>query len=367
MMGGPAEPKLENMQTLWQVVKLLNSSLNLKKVLEMALDQAMKVVDAEAGTLWLINAEEPDILEPVIAKGPKADGLKGFRLKVGEGMAGWVTEHRTSQFVMDVQNDERWSQKYDQKSGFVTRSLLCVPLITQTDCIGCLQLINKLGDKLFDENDLELCESLSGVIAVAIENGRLYTDLQMMLTGILQTLSSAIDARDPYTQGHSQRVSEYSVVIGKALKMSANGLEILQRAALLHDVGKIGVRDHVLLKQGPLNDEEYAAMKEHPRFGEKILADINPKRLVEDLRIGASYHHERYDGRGYPYNIAEEEIPLIARIIAIGDAYDAMTSDRPYRKALPKAIALEEIGRNKGSQFDPALADLFIEEMQKEV
>lgn len=365
-MASPAEPKLENMHTLWKVVKLLNSSLNLNNVLEIALDQTMQVVDAEAGTLWLLNTEETDILEPVIAKGPKADGLKGFRLKAGEGMAGWVTQHRTSQFVMDVENDERWSQKYDQKSGFVTRSLLCVPLITQTDCIGCLQLVNKLGDKLFDENDLELCESLSGIIAVAIENGRLYTDLQMMLNGLLQTLSSAIDARDPYTQGHSRRVSEYSLIIGKALQMTTNELEILERAALLHDIGKIGVRDHVLLKQGPLNDEEYALMKEHSRFGEKILADIIPKRLVEDLRIGASYHHERYDGRGYPYNIAKQEIPLIARIIAIADAYDAMTSDRPYRKALPRKVALEEIKRNKETQFDPELAELFIREMQKE-
>ncbi len=364
-MGNKLEPKLENMQTLWQIVNLLNSSLDINEVLEIALDQAMRVVDAEAGTLWLVNSEEADILEPVIAKGPKADNLKGLKLKMGEGMAGWVTEHKTSQFVMDVQNDERWSQRFDQTSGFITRSLLCVPLITQSSCIGCLQLVNKLGDKLFDENDLELCESLSGVIATAIENGQLYTDLKIMLTGFLRTLSAALDARDPYTQGHSERVSDYSLMIGKTLQMSAEELEILERAALLHDIGKIGVRDDILLKQTPLDDEEFKIMKEHPKWGEKILDDIMPKKLVKDLCIGASFHHERYDGRGYPHGKMQEEIPLIARIIAIADTFDAMTSDRPYRKGLDKMVALEEIERCKGTQFDPALADLFINAMLK--
>lgn len=363
-MENTLERKLENMQTLWQVVRLLNSSLNLNEVLEIALNQAMQVVDAEAGTLWLLNDEQ--YLEPVIAKGPKADNLKGLKLKLGEGIAGWVTENKKSQFIMDVQGDERWAQRFDQKSGFITRSILCVPLVTQTSCIGCLQLVNKNGEKLFDENDLELCESLSGVIAVAIENGQLYTDLKNMLTGFLRSLSAALDARDPYTRGHSVRVSQYSLIIGKALNLSPEELETLERAALLHDIGKIGIRDNVLLKQSPLDDEEFKLMKEHPKLGEKILGDIVPQRLVRELCLGASYHHERYDGRGYPYGMAQEDIPLIARIIAIADTFDAMTTDRPYRKGLDKLVALQEIERCKGTQFDPILADLFIRELQKE-
>jgi len=357
--------KLEQRETLWEIVKLLNNTLNLEQVLDTALTQAMAVVNAEAGTIWLNENGSYDYIYPVLARGPKADGLKGLKLKMGEGMAGWVTANGQAQMVSDVLNDPRWAKRFDQSTGFITRSLLCVPLSTQKATIGCLQLVNKCDGQLFNAGDLELCQALAGIMAIAIDNSRLYTDLKTMFTSFLTTLTATLDARDPYTRGHSERVSKYSMMIGRAINLPSEKLEVLERAALLHDIGKIGIRDHILLKESPLDNDEYAIMKTHASIGYKILQDIQPAYLVKDLCLGAAYHHERFDGRGYPYGIKEADIPLIARIIAVADTFDAMTTDRPYRKGLAPEVAFAELRRCAGTQFDPQLVEVFIAEYSK--
>ena len=357
--------RTQDLEALWEIAQMLHTSLNLEQVLEMALTQAMKVVNAEAGTLWL-NDQNNELIYPVLAKGPKADGLRGLQLKIGEGMAGWVTEQGQSQMVSDVTADPRWAQRFDQSTGFITRSLLCVPLLTPNSCIGCMQLVNKLDGNLFDEDDLNLCEALAGVIGIAVDNSRLYTDLKTMFKSFLVTLASAIDARDPYTRGHSERVSQYSLMMGKALGLSEEELEVLERAAFLHDIGKIGIRDHILLKESPLDNNEFQVMKAHTSIGCNILQGIQPAHLVKEISLGAACHHERYDGNGYPGGIKGQEIPLHARIMAIADTFDAMTTDRPYRKGLPRETALQEVQRCAGGQFDPKLVDIFLTQMKKE-
>jgi len=366
-LSDPSLMKYENSIMLWEIAKSLNSSLELDIILEKALEQVMKVVEAEAGTIWLRSSEDQDSLYPVLIKGPKKAELKNFKLKVGEGLVGWVTQNKQSQLIADVATDPRWSSRFDQSSGYKTRTLLCIPLTAQKSCIGCFQLVNKLKDKKFTVEDLELCETLSGIIAMAIDNGRLYTDLKTMLKGFLTTLSSALDARDPYTRGHSERVSQYSLMIGQAYNLSQEELEVLERAALLHDIGKIGINDSILQKQSALNQEEFAIMEKHTLIGEAILKEIKPVSMVKDLCLGANYHHERFDGSGYPHRIKDQEIPLIARIIAISDTFDAMTTDRPYRQGLSYETALNEIEKCSGTQFDPELARLFIKEMRKKI
>ncbi|GAB6179382.1 HD domain-containing protein [Desulfotomaculum defluvii] len=356
----------QHLEALWEIAKSLQASLNLEEVLDLALTQAMGVAKAEAGTLWLSDNQSNEFIEPVLARGPKADGLKGLKLKIGVGVAGWVTAQGKSQLVSDVLNDPRWAQRFDQSTGFITRSLLCVPLLTHNTCIGCLQLVNKLDGELFNEDDLNLCEALAGVIGIAVENSRLYTDLKTMFKSFLSTLASAIDARDPYTRGHSERVSQYSLKIGKAIGLSEKEIEVLERAAFLHDIGKIGIRDNILLKEAPLDNDEFVIMKKHTNIGQEILQRIEPAHLVKEIALGAACHHERYDGKGYPQGIKGEEIPLQARIMAIADTFDAMTTDRPYRKGLAMDIALQEIKRCAGSQFDPVLAEVFLSEMKKE-
>ncbi len=180
---------------------------------------------------------------------------------------------------------------------------------------------------------------------------------------VVQTLAEAIDAKDPYTNGHSGRVAEYSREIARRFGYTKRQADDIYMMGLLHDVGKIGVPDAVINKTGKLNDEEYGIIKKHPEMGDRILNRI---REMPKLSIGARWHHERYDGRGYPDGLSGKDILEEARIIAVADAYDAMTSRRSYRDILPQDIVREEIERGKGSQFDPAFADIMLSIMAED-
>jgi len=206
--------------------------------------------------------------------------------------------------------------------------------------------------------------AFAGQAAISLENSRLYTWQGMLLNSLIRVLASSLDARDPYTHGHSERVSQYSVIIGKGLGFSPEELELLERAALLHDVGKIGIRDNVLL-QRPLSSEEWNIMKMHPEIGAHILADLEPRQLAEGIYEGAMYHQEKFDGSGYPRGVKGYDIPLVGRIIAVADTFDAITTDRPYRKGAGFAEALKEISRCSCTQLDPEIANVFVEIMEK--
>ncbi|MED5017962.1 HD domain-containing protein [Paenibacillus chibensis] len=188
-----------------------------------------------------------------------------------------------------------------------------------------------------------------------------------MLDSYFVTLAVALDARDPYTAGHSLRVAEYSELIGRLCGMPPEELAIIRKSALLHDIGKIGVRDTVLLKEGRLTEEEFDQIKLHPALGENILLQIEPKDAMAALLPGVRSHHERYDGKGYPDGLAGEEIPVLGRIIAVADAYDAMTSDRPYRKGMASQVALLILDEGRGTQWDPVFAKVFVEYMRKQL
>ncbi|MFC5529384.1 HD domain-containing phosphohydrolase [Cohnella yongneupensis] len=186
-----------------------------------------------------------------------------------------------------------------------------------------------------------------------------------LLQSYFTTLAAALDARDAYTAGHSERVAYYSVQIGKLALMSEPELDTLHKTALLHDIGKIGVRDAVLLKEGKLTNEEFSLIKEHPVLGEKILRQIEPAEAMSELLPGVRSHHEQYNGKGYPDGLAGEQIPYSGRIIAIADAFDAMTSDRPYRRGMSVELALGILEEGSGSQWDPGLARLFVSWMRQ--
>ncbi|MFD2670905.1 HD domain-containing phosphohydrolase [Marinicrinis sediminis] len=190
---------------------------------------------------------------------------------------------------------------------------------------------------------------------------------QQLVESYISTLAAALDARDRYTAGHSQRVAQFSVMIGHMQRMSDMQIERLKRSALLHDIGKIGIRDSVLLKDGKLTEEEYEQIKLHPALGEDILKQVHPQEAMADLLPGVRSHHERYDGFGYPDGLKGEDIPLFGRIIAIADAFDAMTSDRPYRKGMSMQRALDIIEQGSGTQWDPVFAPRFVQEMRKKL
>lgn len=288
-----------------------------------------------------------------------------MRLNKGEGIAGQVIASGTEILISNVQKDPAWAKRFDASTGFVTTSMLCVPLITKDKIIGCLQLLNKR-EGHFKQEDIEYANSFAAQAAVVIENSRLFKNQKELFLSLLKTLSSALDARDPYTEGHSRRVCDYSVLIGKELGLTRAELQKLREAALLHDVGKIGIRDNILLNPNKLDDKAWKKLKEHPQIGANILSEVVPEKMVEHIKEGALYHQEKYDGTGYPFGKKGTEIPLVARIIAVADTYDAMTTDRPYRKGLAKDIALAEIKKRAGSQFDPDVAACFIRAMEEQ-
>ncbi|ANE46236.1 chemotaxis protein CheY [Paenibacillus swuensis] len=187
-----------------------------------------------------------------------------------------------------------------------------------------------------------------------------------LLQSYFTTLAAALDARDPYTAGHSERVARYSGMIGTLAGLSEPEMDILRKAALLHDIGKIGVRDAVLLKEGRLTDDEFELIKLHPVLGENILKQIEPAEAMAVILPGVRSHHEQYNGRGYPDGLAGCDIPQLGRIIAIADAFDAMTSDRPYRRGMPVEKAISILEEGMGVQWDPVFTPLFVEAMRKE-
>jgi len=236
------------------------------------------------------------------------------------------------------------------------RQLMAVPLQRQDMVLGCLFALNKPGGD-FDSHDSKLLNSIANESAIYLENAMLFDDVHGLMMGLLHSLTSAVDAKDAYTCGHSERVAILAKQLTLEAGMSDALAERIYMAGLLHDVGKIGVPEAVLQKTGRLTPEEFEQMKKHPAIGARILQDI---KQISDIIPGVMHHHERFDGKGYPAGITGEDIPVMGRIICLADCFDAMTSNRTYRKALPLEVALTEIRRCTGTQFDPVLADAFL-------
>lgn len=203
-----------------------------------------------------------------------------------------------------------------------------------------------------------------GPLLLARYSFKMYMDMRLIYIETIQALSKTIEAKDKYTCGHANRVKEYSVKLAKAMNLKEKKVENIETAALLHDIGKIGIDDSILRKPDKLSEEEYDLIKQHPVIGANILQDVDFLKGIIDI---VKYHHERYDGKGYPEGLSGDNIPLEAAILAVADSFDAMTSDRPYRDALPKVKAIEEIRNCSGRQFHPKLAEVFIDIIKKEV
>jgi len=238
------------------------------------------------------------------------------------------------------------------------RTVVLQPVIVAGQLIGVLIAGEKQGDDAAASNtDMKLLGAAASHTAIFLENAALYEDLNAMFLGTLYALTASIDAKDRYTCGHSRRVAHLTRQLAHAVGMDEHTIERMHIAGLVHDVGKIGVPEAVLLKPGRLTDDEFAWIRRHPEMGHRILKDIPQLR---DILPGVLHHHESWDGRGYPHGLKGEGIPLVARLICLADAFDAMSSTRTYRSALSRPDVLREIERCAGRQFDPTLARAFV-------
>jgi HD-GYP domain-containing protein (c-di-GMP phosphodiesterase class II) len=236
--------------------------------------------------------------------------------------------------------------------------VLAHPITRSGEVVGAFFAGDKAGEEQQITNiELKMIEAAAGYVSILLENSALYEEQHAMFLGALRALTAAIDAKDPYTCGHSERVATVAASLARAAGLPDQAVERIRVAGLVHDIGKIGIPESVLRKPGRLTDAEFASMKEHPRIGFNILRDI-PQ--LADVLPGVLHHHERYDGGGYPSGLSGEQIPLLARIIALADAFDAMSSTRTYRASMTRADVLREIETNAGRQFDPALAQVFL-------
>lgn len=346
----------KKLATLYQTAKRINSTVKLNQLLKEIMQITTEVLEGEASSVMLIDDETNELVFEV-ALGEKGDAVKEIRLKMGEGIAGWVAQHGKSVHLDDVNNDPRFKREISKKIEYPNKAMLCVPIFYGDKIIGVLQVINKKGkNKKFTHRDLEMLESMSSQMAVAIQNAKLYSQLEKVYISTVRSLGAAIDAKDHYTRGHSERVSSVSVALGKAMNLNADQLIALETSALLHDIGKIGIKESILLKPGALDSDERTEMEKHALIGGQI---IEPVGLDKEIVYGVKHHHEKYDGKGYPEGLQGKTIPFFARIIALADAFDAMVSDRPYRKGLPLEIVRQELNKNKGTQFDPEVVAAF--------
>ena len=351
-----SDRKIKQLKALTELSAILNSTLDHVEVKKRAMEAATRFMNCEVDSLLILDGKKNELYFDV-ALGEKGERVKEIKLSVGEGIAGWVIKHDKPLLIPDVSKDPRHFKKADEKSKFVTRDMLCVPLKLKDKIIGALEVINKLGGDVFNSLDLELFQLLANQVAIAIDNSRLYKELQETFLQTSEALADAIEKRDPYTGGHTKRVLRYSMVIAKYLNMDSYEKDRLKISAILHDIGKIGIEDVILRKPSRLNKSEFDEMKKHPVFGHEIVEKIVQLR---DIIPGMMYHHERLDGTGYPEGLDGSNIPLIAKVIAVADTFDAMTTDRPYRKALDSHTAIEELKKGSGKQFSADVITAFI-------
>jgi len=337
-----------------------NISSEMRKLIQRIMEVAKQQVNAEACSLYFIDDETQELYFGV-ALGEKGPLIKELRFKINDSfIAGWVAIYKKNLNIKDIAKDKRFKDRTTASNlGFEEKTYLTMPILSKGKLVAVLQMINKEGGRYFTKDDEEIMELLIDTqIAPNLEKAKVYNYMQELFIDSIQTIANAIDARDEYTQGHCTRVSEYSVMIGKELGMDEEDLEGLRYAGILHDVGKIGIKDSILNSKTKLTTDEFEEMKSHVIKGAKILEQIN--KTKPEIVFGVKYHHERYDGKGYVEGLSGEDIPLFARIIAVADVFDAMTSNRPYRRGLPQEEAVDELIKGANTKYDKKVVDAFV-------
>src|SRR4030042_1425546 len=313
------EEKTERLALLSRLGQILNSTLEHHEVRRRAMEAATQLMEAEVGSLLLIDEEKSQLYFGV-ALGDQEETIKKITLNIGEGIAGWGAQNGDPLIVNAPEKDSRFFRGVDERTEFKTRNIICVPVKVKERTIGVLEAINKKEGEEFDEEDLSLFASLADQVAIALDNARLYQELEEMFFQTAESLADAIEKRDPYTGGHTRRVTMYSLATAKHLPLKPMEMKWLKISAVLHDIGKIGIDDQTLRNPDRLNPEKYNAIKQHADMGVEI---INHIKQLRNIIPGVKYHHEQLDGTGYSEGLKGEKIPIIAKIVAVADHYDA--------------------------------------------
>jgi putative nucleotidyltransferase with HDIG domain len=355
------ERQLQRLASLRAVDMAINTILDLRVTLGILIDHIISQLKADAVNILLINPNAPTLYHAA-SSGFHSETFKNTRLYISDSLAGQAIRTRTTTHIPDLRKSTLIQRaELLSEEGFVT--YFGVPLIAKGQIKGVLETFHRN----LIEPDLEwqsFLETLAGQAAIAIDNSVLFEELQqtnmnlsLAYDATIEGWSKALDLRDEGTEGHTLRVAEMTVKLADSMRVGSNDLIHIRRGALLHDIGKMGVPDSILIKDGPLSEDEWVIMRRHPEFAYDMLSPIAYLRQALDIPLG---HHERWDGSGYPRHLSAEQIPLAARIFAVVDVWDALISDRPYRKTWTKEAALEFIRENGGVLFDPRVVEAFL-------
>jgi putative nucleotidyltransferase with HDIG domain len=347
------ESSVSRLTALNDAARTMHSMLNIRELFAITIKLISAELKAQRVSLMILNKATNELAIEASA-GIDEQLAPTIRVPLGTGIAGWVAREGKALLVEDIERDERFTKgsegKYDTNSFISAPLLLSVPIQFQNKIVGVINVNNKEGRGVFTAGDLEFVSTLASQAAIAIENARIFEKLKETHMEVITALADVLEAKDVTTGHHSLRTMHFAGQIAERLGLDSTAQERLRYAAVLHDIGKIGVPEWILQKRDKLTADEYAEIHKHPLLGATIVKKVEFLSPVAPIILA---HHERPDGKGYPYGISGDAIPVEARIVSVMDAFDAMTSDRPYRKALGNAYAISELEMHAGTQFDP--------------
>lgn len=350
--------------SLVKIGRSINALTDITELLKVIAEETKIAMQADRCTVFLLDKDKNELWSKV-ALGMDS---KEIRFPVDKGLAGYVVRTGESVNIEDAYHDDRFNPEVDKETGYKTKTILCMPIKNNNqEIIGAFQVLNK-AHGIFTKNDEDLLVAIGGSASIALENAQLfeqqkelYKEQKLLFESFINTLAASIDARDKITAGHSNRVKLYSMLIVNALGLDEKTKELIEKAATLHDIGKIGIRDSVLQKEGKLTPEEYKHIQEHVQITHNILDKICMSEDFKQISEIACSHHEKYDGSGYYRHLKGEEIPYGGRILAVSDVFDAITSRRHYRDKMPIANVINILLKDSGTHFDKNIVDVFLQ------
>jgi HD-GYP domain-containing protein (c-di-GMP phosphodiesterase class II) len=325
------------------------------RIIACLMRMAHNVLSASAASLLLLDDKRQELYFR-FANGPVGQKLKRLHIARQSGIAGWILQNSKPVVVNNPEKNANFYKLIDNATGFKTRSIVGAPIIIGGKVVGVIEVLNKVNGTAFTQHDMNVLTDVATTTAMTIESSRMNVDLLTSYKGTVRALVSLADAKETSGGGHSRRVAEYALMGANELALSKEAKLNIEYAAILHDIGKLGVSDEILNKADDLSDKEWEMIRQHPVIGYNMLKDIPFLREASKLIL---YHHERYDGGGYPQGMHGEAIPLGARLIAVADAFDNMTTEHSYRHALSQQEAFTELTNNVRDQFCPVAVKAF--------
>jgi putative nucleotidyltransferase with HDIG domain len=354
--------QMNQLSALRSIDLAIASGLDLNLLLSMLLEQVAGLLGVDAASVLLLNPRT-NVLEFVSGRGFRSNSLRYTRLKLGEGCAGRVALERRLIHVPDLETNRMDFVRSPLFSGENFISYYGVPLVAKGRVLGVIEIFQR--SPLNPDADwLNFLKTISGQAAIAIDNAIMFKELQISNIELnlaydvtIEGLSRALDLRDKETEEHTRRVTEITLKLASALGVTETDMVHIRRGAILHDIGKVAIPDQILFKKGPLLEEEWEIMRRHPNIAVELLSPVTYLTPALDI---PHWHHEKWDGTGYPDRLEKEQIPFSARLFAFADVFDALTSDRPYRQAWAKQVAVQYIESQSGQHFDPNMMSVFM-------